>query len=218
MAGKGGVTVVVVGEDKTGEVFKQIQKHMDETKAKAKETSESLGQIGEVLRVGLAAAGIAIGVAEVVRGFKEMVNSTMEAGVQLGHLSQQTGISVANLSILKYAAQATGVDFDVLTRGFKKLAVTTIEADSGNKNAAKGFAMVGISVEQLRSKGDDMQGVLSMLADKFHAMPDGMVKSDAAAKIFGARMGSEMIPILDALGGKMDELKAEAQALGVVWD
>jgi DNA-binding Xre family transcriptional regulator len=218
MASKGGVIVVVSGEDKTGEVFAAVKKHLDETQAAAKSTSESLGNIGKILQSGLQTAGIAIGIAAIVQGFKSMVTSTMEAGVQLAHLNQQTGISVENLSILKYAAQSTGVDFDTLTRGFKKLAVTAYEADNGNKTAAKGFAQLGISTEQLRAKGDDMYGVLTLIADKFHAMPDGINKSDTAAKIFGARMGSEMIPVLDALGGKMDSVKAEAQALGIVWD
>lgn len=218
MASKGGVIVVVSGEDKTGEVFNAIKKHMEETKETAKTTSESLGQIGETLKHGLEAAGIAIGLREVVGRMKEMVDSTMEAGVQLAHLNQQTGISIENLSVLKYAAQATGVDFDTLTRGFKKLAVTTYDADNGNKKAAKGFEQLGVSVEQLRAKGDDMYGVLTLVADKFHALPDGIAKSDTAAKIFGARMGSEMIPVLDALGGKMDTVKAEAEALGIVWN
>lgn len=218
MASKGGVIVVVSGEDKTGELFKSINKHMDEMQAAAKKTSESMGNIGKTLMNGLQAAGIAIGVQQIGGYLKEMVTSTMEAGVQLGHLSQQTGISVQNLSVLKYAAQQTGVNFEVLTRGFKKLAVTTYDADDGNKKAAKGFSQLGISVEQLRAKGDDMYGVLTMLADKFHAMPDGIAKSDAAAKIFGVRMGAEMIPILDELGGKLDAIKAEAEALGLVWD
>jgi hypothetical protein len=218
MASKGGVIVVVSGEDKTGEVFNAVKKHLDETRDKAKETSDSLGDIGKLLESGLQTAGIAIGLREIVGGFKEMVASTMEAGVQIGHLSQQTGISVQNLSILKYAAQSTGVDFEVLTRGFKKLAVTTYEADNGNKKAAAGFNQLGISVAQLRAKGDDMYGVLSLVADKFHEMPDGIVKSDTAAKIFGARMGSELIPVLDSLGGKLEEQKAEAESLGLVWD
>jgi DNA-binding Xre family transcriptional regulator len=218
MASKGGVIVVVSGEDKTGEVFTAIKRHMADTESKAKETSASLGSIGEALQKGLAAAGIAVGLREIVGRMKEMVTSTMEAGVQLSHLNQQTGISVENLSVLKYAAQATGVDFDTLTRGFKKLAVTTYDADNGNAKAAKGFAQLGISVEQLRAKGDDMYGVLTLVADRFHAMPDGIAKSDTAAKIFGARMGSEMIPVLDAMGGKLDTVKAEAQALGIVWN
>jgi hypothetical protein len=218
MASKGGVIVVVSGEDKTKELFAAIDAHMKETKETAKTTSESLGQIGETLKHGLEAAGIAIGVRELVGGFKEMIQSTMEAGVQIGHLSQQTGISVQNLSILKYAAESTGVDFEVLTRGFKKLAVTTYEADSGNKKAAAGFSQLGITVAQLRAKGDDMYGVMSLVADKFHEMPDGIVKSDTAAKIFGARMGSELIPVLDSLGGKLEEQKAEAESLGLVWD
>jgi DNA-binding Xre family transcriptional regulator len=218
MSSKGGVIVVVSGEDKTGEVFNAIKKHLDDTKSNAKEASDSMGQIGETLKHGLEAAGLAIGVRELVGGFKEMIQSTMEAAVQIGHLSEQTGISAQNLSVLKYAAQATGVDFETLTKGFKKLAVTTYEADNGNKTAAKGFSQLGISVEDLRAKGDDMYGVLTLVADKFHAMPDGIMKSDTAAKIFGARMGAEMIPVLDAMGGKMDALKSQAEALGVVWD
>jgi hypothetical protein len=218
MASKGGVVVVISGEDNTGELFKAIDAHMAETRAVAEETSLSLGKVGESLKHGLETAGLFIGAAEAVHIFEEMISSSVEAGVQLGHLSQQTGISVENLSVLKYAAQSTGVDFEVLTRGFKKLAVTTNEADHGNKAAAKGFEMVGISVQQLRAKGDDMYGVLTLLADKFHALPDGMAKSDAAAKIFGTRMGAEMIPVLNALAGKLDETKAEAAALGLVWD
>jgi hypothetical protein len=218
MASKGGVIVVVSGEDKTGEVFKAIDKHMAETQAKAKETSASLGSIGAALQSGLGLAGIVVSVQALVGAFKEIKSSTMEAGVHLAHLSEQTGISVQNLSVLKYAAESTGVDFEVLTKGFKKLAVTTYDADTGNKTAAKGFAQLGISVQELRAKGDDMYGVMSLVTDKFHAMPDGIKKSDTAAKIFGARMGSEMIPVLDTMGGKLDDVKAEAQALGIVWD
>lgn len=218
MASKGGVIVVVSGEDKTGEVFAAIHKHMAETEAKAKSTSESLGGIGGALEHGLEAAGIAFSLREIVGGMKEMVTATMESAVELAHLNAQTGISVENLSVLKYAAKSTGVDFETLTKGFKKLSVTAYEADNGNKTAAKGFAQLGISADQLRAKGDDMYGVLTLIADKFHAMPAGINKSDAAAKIFGARMGSEMIPILDELGGKLDSVKAEAESLGVVWD
>ena len=213
-----GVTIIVAGEDKTGEVFKAVQQHLADTKTAAKSTSESLGQIGNVLQAGLAGAGLTLGLQQLVGGFKSVVSSTMETAVQIGHLSEQTGISTQNLSVLRYAAQATGVDFDVLTRGFKKLAVTTYDADNGNKKAAQGFAQLGITVGELRAKGDDMYGVLSLIAQKFHDMPDGIVKSDTAAKMFGARMGAEMIPVLDELGGKMDELQAQAEAMGIVWD
>lgn len=217
MASKG-VIVVVSGQDNTGEVFAAVKKHLDETRVKAKETSESLGEIGEALKSGLEMAGIAVGAREIVSQFKEMVTSSMEMAVQIGHLSQQTGMSVQSLSVLRYAAQTTGVDFDVLTRGFKKLSVSTIDADSGNKQAAQGFARLGISVHDLRAKGDDMYAVLTMLADKFSTLPDGMAKSDAAAKIFGARMGSEMIPVLNELGGHLEEIRSEAQSLGLVLD
>jgi len=210
MASKGGVIVVVSGEDKTGEVFNAVKKHMDETQAAAKKTSESLGSIGQSLMSGLQAAGIAVGVREIISGFKEMVTTTMEAGVQLEKLHQQTGISAENLSVLKFAAASTGVEFETLTKGFKKLAVTTYDAEHGSKAAVKGFEQLGISAADLKAKGNDMYAVLAMVADKFREMPDGIEKSDTAAKIFGARMGSELIPLLNQGSEALADFKSKA--------
>jgi hypothetical protein len=214
-----GITIQITGDGAgASEALRVIEERMQQTAHKGEEMGSRLTEAGERVRSAMEMVGVGIGIREVIDGFKEMIASTMEAAVQIGHLSQQTGISTQHLSVLRYAAQATGVDFDVLTRGFKKLAITTYDADAGNAKAAKGFNQVGISIKDLRAKGDDMYGVLTMLADKFEKLPDGMAKSDAAAKIFGARMGAEMIPVLNALGGQLDELKGQAEAMGLVWD
>ena len=140
---------------------------MEETEEKAKETSTSLGSIGEALQSGLATAGIAIGVREIVGGFKEMIQSTMEAGVEIGRLREETGISAENLSELRYVAASTGTTFEALTKGFKNISTAVHEAEQGNPKATKAFAELGISVDDLRAKGDDMLGVLRMVADRF---------------------------------------------------
>jgi DNA-binding Xre family transcriptional regulator len=165
---------------------------------------------GELLKGSLAFAGIGLGLEAGAGIFKELVLHTMETGVQLGKLHQQTGISTESLSVLKYAAASTGIEFETLTKGFKKLAVTTYDAENGSKTAVKGFAQLGISVEQLRAQGNDMYAVLALVADKFREMPDGIEKSDTAAKIFGARMGSELIPLLNQGSGALEEFKSKA--------
>jgi DNA-binding Xre family transcriptional regulator len=176
----------------------------------ARELYNKTMERGKGLTEALEMGGLTIGVGAVVEGFKEMMMSTMETGVQLGKLREQTGISAENLSVLRFAAAESGVEFDTLARGFKKLAVNVYEADSGNKTAAKGFSQLGISVAELRAKGDDMYGILGMVADKFKDLPDGIAKSDAAAKIFGTRMGSEMIPVLNQGSAAMGRFKDEA--------
>jgi len=217
MAGKGSVQVVIVGEDKSGEVFAAVKKHLDETQAKAKETSASLGSIGKVLQQGLAAAGIAIGLREIIGGFKEMVTSSMEMGVQLGHLSQQTGISVQNLSVLRYASQQTGIGFETLTKGFRKLSTGVYEWEHGSKKAADAFAALNISQRDMKATGGDMYQVMEMVADRFQRMPDGINKSAIATELFG-RSGTELIPALNQGAGGIEKFRAEAQALGLVLD
>lgn len=209
MASKGGVVVVVSGEDKTGEVFNAIKKHFEETEAKAKETNESLGKIGESLKHGLETAGIAIGAREIVGGFKEMIQSTMEAGVEIGRLREETGISAENLSELRYVAASTGTTFEALTKGFKNISTAVHEAEQGNPKATKAFADLGISVADLRAKGDDMLGVLRMVADKFRDLPAGIDKNAIATELF-KKSGQDLIPVLDSLSSSLDEAKHHA--------
>ena len=204
-----GVIVVVSGEDKTGEVFNAIKKHMEETEEKAKETSTSLGSIGEALQSGLATAGIAIGVREIVGGFKEMIQSTMEAGVEIGRLREETGISAENLSELRYVAASTGTTFEALTKGFKNISTAVHEAEQGNPKATKAFAELGISVDDLRAKGDDMLGVLRMVADRFRDLPAGIDKNALATELF-KKSGQDLIPVLDSLSGSLEEAKSHA--------
>jgi hypothetical protein len=210
MASKsGGVIVVVSGEDKTGEVFNAVKKHLEETEEKAKETSLSLGNIAETLESGLATAGIAIGAREIVGGFKEMIQSTMEAGVEIGRLREQTGISAENLSELRYVAASTGTTFEALTKGFKNISTAVHEAEEGSPKATKAFADLGISVADLRAKGDDMLGVLRMVADKFHDLPAGIDKNAIATELF-KKSGQDLIPVLDSLSGSLEEAKSHA--------
>jgi DNA-binding Xre family transcriptional regulator len=206
MASKG-VIVVVSGEDKTGEVFAAVKKHFEDTQAAAKSTAGSLDGMGKMLLSGLSAAGIAIGFQQIIGGFKEMITSTMEASVQIGKLHQETGIATANLSVLKYAAQASGVEFETVAKAGKKLAESIHDTDTGK--LSEGFKILGISAEDVKSKGNDMYGVMELVADKFHTMPDGADKLTASIKLFG-KSGQEMIPILNQGAAALEAFKAEA--------
>ncbi len=211
------VVVVVGAEDKTGEVFNAVKKHLDDTKVKARETSDSLGSIGQSLMHGLQAAGIAIGLRQVYEGIKSMIEGSIELGMELGHLSEQTGISVQNLSVLKYMAEQTGVSFEVLSKGFKKLSTDIFNWEHGEKVAGRAFGDLGITMDDVKAKGQDMYAILDMVANKFQTMPNGPQKLAIAVQLFG-RAGQQMIPILNQGAQGLEEFKAQAQSLGLVLD
>jgi len=181
-----------------------------ENEAKAQARLNLLLGTGRTALQGVQTIGVGIGFGLAVAGLKRMIESTIEAGVELGRLHEQTGVSMEDLSVLKFAAAETGTSFETLTRGFRRLAVTVSDAERGVKVAKLGFQDLGISTEDLKAKGNDMYGVLQLIADKFEQMPDGIGKSDAAAKIFGVRMGSEMIPVLNQGAAALENFKSKA--------
>jgi hypothetical protein len=141
--------------------------------------------------------------------------STLEAGDHLAKLSQSTGVSVENLSALKYAAKLADLDLDSLAKGIGKLSRNMFEAQSGGKEAAEGFSLLGISIADSQGKLVPTNEALGKIADKFSAMEDGTTKTALAIKIFG-KAGADLIPLLNAGSAGIEDLRKEAEKLGVI--
>src|SRR5665213_3004510 len=114
---------------------------------------------------------------EVLGAIKETIGGTIELGVEIGHLSKQTGISTENLSVLKYAADTTGVSFELLQKGFKKLSTELAEYNGGSKEAKKAFDELGISQKELKATGGDLWQVFELITNKMAKMPEGYAKN-----------------------------------------
>lgn len=157
------------------------------------------------------ALGVALGAGAFVAGIKNVINHADE----LGKLSQKVGITVENLSALKYAAELSDVSMEGLTTGLKKLATNMLEASSGGKEALALFQ--GLNVEFQSAPGNLLptDAVLLKIADRFQKMEDGAAKSALAVKIFG-REGLSLIPFLNQGAAGIENLKEELRRLGGV--
>ena len=67
----------------------------------------------------------------------------------------------------------------------------------GTGPAADAFGRLGVSVTDANGKVRETDQVMLDLADKFQQMPDGTEKAALASQIFGERLGSELIPMLN---------------------
>jgi DNA-binding Xre family transcriptional regulator len=217
MASKNGVTIIVAGEDKTGEVFAAVNKHLQQTREEGKKTAESFASVGDVLQKGLAFAGVTFGLQQVLSTMKGMVQSSIDLGMEIGHMAEQTGISTQNLSALKYMSDQTGVSFETLSKGFKKLSTDIFDWEHGAKAAGVAFTALNISQKELEAQGGDLYKVLELVADRFAGMKDGAEKNAIASKLFG-RAGQDLIPILNQGAGAIEKYRGEAQSLGLVLD
>jgi hypothetical protein len=202
------------------EVLAMVQEQLRETGRVGKEESEGLREAFETIKGAIEAAGIAelgMMVAEAAAKIKELIASSVELGMELGHAAQETGISAQNLSVLKYASDVTGVSFEALVKGTGRLSKAMLEAEEGKKASIQSFARLGISQQQVTEHSNDMLGMLGMVADRFEALPDGPQKAAVAISLFG-KAGMGMIPFLNQGSKGIAELEGETKALGLVLD
>jgi len=128
---------------------------------------------------------------------------------RLDELSQITGVSTEALSKLEFAAKFSGVEIETLRKGISKLSADM----TSNKSL---LAQLGISLTDAAGKARTADAVLLDLADVFKQLPDGIEKNALAAKLFGERLGPNLIPVLNAGKQGLIDYGVEAEKLGAV--
>jgi lambda family phage tail tape measure protein len=176
-------------------------------------SAKAFGVIGTVVGAGIGAiatAAVAAGAATA-----KMAVESAQAADKLNNLAQSTGVSVEFLSRLQYAAKLADTDVNVLAKGVQKMERAMFEAATGGKEAAEGFNVLGVAIKNAAT-GDlrSAEEVFKDVANKLGTMEDGALKTAVAQKIFG-RAGADLIPVMNQLGGSINEVFQESDRLGV---
>jgi hypothetical protein len=137
-------------------------------------------------------AGLVAGLS--VGALVSFVKSGIDAADQLGVISKRTGVTVEQLSVLKFAAEQSETSFDTLATGLQKFEVN--------------LAKAGIS-------GTQTIGMLTALADHFQQTEDPAKRLQIAVKAFGKSAGPELVPFLALGRAGIEELIAKAREMGL---
>jgi len=168
---------------------------------------KSLGAAGGALRGFVGGLAGAVSIGAMVTAFKSAANAMDE----MAKASQKIGVSVESLSALNYAASQSGVSFEGLQTGLKKLNQSLIDVEKGTSEAAKALRALGV-------KGaDSPEEALSKIADAFASVPDSAQKTAIAMAIFG-KSGADLIPMLNAGADGLKKFEDRAKQLGIVID
>jgi len=155
-------------------------------------------------------------VVEVANGIREIFNGVSETAIAASRMAQKIGISTEAVQELGYAASTTGVSTEELQIGFTKMA-KGLEEFRTKGTGPVGEALLALKIPLKEIQTDSPDQLLSTLADKFAAMPDGIHKAAMAVDVFG-RSGANLIPLLNKGGAGIADLRAEAERLGIVVD
>lgn len=126
--------------------------------------------------------------------FVQFVESVIEMGTQLKHLSLRLGTSVEDLQQFDLAAKLAGLEGDQVAKAFEKIRVAMVEAVGSGKNPLEIF---GITIDELK-KGD-AAGVLRKLAQELEHFAGSADQTKALVDVFGAKGAGNILLMLREL-------------------
>lgn len=168
-----------------------------------------------IARTVAAAAKFGVAAATAGAAVLTLVNRIADSADQLGKLSQKVGVSVESLSALKHAAALSDVSIDQLATGLRMLNKNMADTQAGTGEAKDAFRALGLEVTDSEGKLKSTEEQLLELSDKFARMQDGAGKTALAMRIFG-KAGADLIPFLNQGRAGIEELRKEAERLGIV--
>lgn len=190
----------LVGENATGAAFREVQRGFGDIERSAQRLRGVLSSLG----VGLSVAGLTA-----------FVRSGIQAADELNKLSQRVGVTVESLSALNFAAELSDVSVEQLSTGLRQLARNAFDAQAGTGEAKDAFKALGIEVTDTAGQLRGTEALLLDVAERFAGIEDGAGKTALAMKLFG-RSGAELIPLLNQGRDGFEQLRAEAERLGIV--
>ena len=171
--------------------------------------AEKIGKIGRTMTI--------VGGA-VTAAFGAIVLKTTQLGDTYDKMAKRTNVSVEALSALGYAAKISGADLDTVEKSLRYLARGMSDAAQGVGESLEAFEYLNISVVDTEGNLRDTVDVLKEAATKLAAMTDETKQIALATEIFGARYGTQLLPLLKEGGKGIEALMEKAKKLGLVWD
>lgn len=153
---------------------------------------------------------------QVIKTADETVKATDKikgAGKSVKQFGQDT--KEANADITKGAGYTIQAFKDIGVE-VTRFGAAASKVKSGTTQAKTGFDELGIKVKNANGTLKTNEQLLIEVANAFQKMPDGARKSQIALKLFGEE-GAKLIPLLDQGAAGIDEFKAKAAELGIVF-
>jgi hypothetical protein len=199
------------GAIRAGRAFVEIFTDSSAMARGLKAASRKLAAWGASVRnLGLkfSAAGAAI-----VTPLVDSARRWAEAGAEMAHMSERTGVSVEALSALGYVAERSGSSLEAVEVGLKRMQRLLAEAALGSQTAREALATLGLTMDDLNGLRPEEQ--FKLIADRLSRVENPAVRAAAAIAIFG-RSGTQLLPMMTGGAAGIERLTAHAEKLGLI--
>ncbi len=187
---------------------KQSQENLEKLSITAKETSNSLTDLGKAFApISAAATGALYGIAKFTK-------DTVKSADDITTSAERIGISAENFQKWKYIGEQTNIELKELETGFRNLNGTIADLATGKVNeSTKALQALGIDSKQAL-KGLD--GNLDKIVDSLMKVENPTQRLALANELFGKKVGQAVIPMLNQGADGINKLKEEFNQLGYI--
>ncbi len=172
-----------------------------------KEEIETIGGAAQGLISTFTSVGTVIAEAFAIEQIQGFVEHMAEMGTDMARMGEQTGMTADQMNILKFAAEGSDTQLQMLTRAITQFDRMAEESASGTGHAADAFRALGINAKEYLETGHSLSDLFTLTTQKLSGFSASQEKAAAVSMLFGGR-SSQLIKVLDDLGGKYDEIKA----------
>ena len=184
----------------------KLTKAMGDAGGQIGKFAEKIGNIGKTMTIVGGAVTAALGI---------IVKKTMDTGDQFDKMSLRTGESVENLSSLAYACDISGTSIEGMEVGIKFLTKGMDDASKGIGLAKDAFEYLGMSAKDTEGNLRPTIEVMKEAATKIAAIENPAKQAALAMDLFGARSGTQLLPLLKMGGAGIEELMEKAKELNI---
>ena len=204
------------GTGKIKSFGKETDQAFDKMKAKTKATTSSMG--ASLKSLNLSFAAVTVAVTGAVYAISRLVTDVAKAGDDFHKMSLRVGVTTEKLSALGYAAGISGTNIETVEKSLRYLSKVMLDFSQGIGEARDTFEALDISVLTADGHLKDTADLLIELSDKFKNMTNATKMAAYASELFGARAGTQLLPLLKLGSEGIEELTEKARKLGIVFD
>lgn len=145
-----------------------------------------------------------------------LVNSFAETAVEIDQISKRLNINAEGFQAMAYAAKTYGIEQDEVVDGMKELSMRAAEFAEDGKANADAFGAIGITQDQVKQYGNNIEGLFSLVRDKLSEVKEQGQRQFLADALFGGGLADVGGEFFSQTSSNIKELQKQAMDSGVI--
>lgn len=191
-------------------VNSQLETTKDRMKSLGNEKFDNLTKLGGTLTKSLTAP-----ILGAVTALTALATKGANTAEELDKTARSIGMNVEALQEWNHVATMAGVETSRLEKAFGKVNDILADVALGDvKSFAGVFHALGISMDEI--EGKSTEEAFLIIREALNKVEDQSLKAALANKLFGDKLGSDLLPILSMESDEISRLREEARQLGII--